>query len=290
MTSHDGSRLFVDGEQVVRNGGLHGVLRATGQVDLGRGYHLLRVDYFKNEGVGVMAVQWNGPDTLHKDAMLDGFHFESMLTPVASKGGGQDKGVQSGSSVGIARGRGRLPAGSSSADGSSRRGRHSEQDTEAPATTRKSGIQGTGGLGAGGGGGGEGEGRSGDAVKAPKVDNKALGVPQPPPPAASHPAPTIPYDSPSRYNKEHEEGATEDPFHFREVSLWLRCVHTVVVMCIHWMREWIRGVRVSRAYAGGLSSVMPYGCLYDSIPTLFLLFPYLLCVPAEGKAGKRAAP
>ena len=72
VTSAEGSRLFIDGSQAVDNGGLHGSNEAKGTVSLGRGYHMLRAEFFKNDGEGEMVVEWSGPDTMHQKEMLDG--------------------------------------------------------------------------------------------------------------------------------------------------------------------------------------------------------------------------
>jgi hypothetical protein len=55
----------------------------------------------------------------------------------------------------------------------------------------------------------------------PKVDMRALGVAVEPPPAASHPPPDVPYNSPDRGCETEDsprpcEGPTEDPFHARQ--------------------------------------------------------------------------
>ena len=227
VTSHDGSRLFIDGEQVVVNGGIQPSLQATGAVRLGRGYHSLRADYFKNEGGGIMSVEWNGPDTLHQDELLDGFHFKSSRPAERRKRreGNDDDDHH-------AHGVDDVAAGVDRTEGAAERA-HSRPDVAAGAGqnqiagaagtwhTDSAGsepLRGPPGSGAEGSSGGDtGRRKSDDALQIPKVDNKALGVPQPLPPAASHPPPRIPYDSPSRYDKTHEEGPTEDPFHLRQV-------------------------------------------------------------------------
>jgi hypothetical protein len=52
LESDDGSRLFIDGKQVVDNGGLHEMQVDSGSVELKAGDHDLKVDYFENENDG----------------------------------------------------------------------------------------------------------------------------------------------------------------------------------------------------------------------------------------------
>ena len=47
VISDDGAILYVDGQQVVTNDGIHTPTKATGKTTLGAGLHQLRLDYFK---------------------------------------------------------------------------------------------------------------------------------------------------------------------------------------------------------------------------------------------------
>jgi hypothetical protein len=80
--SDDGSRLWVDGKQVVENGGLHSMEEKSGEVQLAEGDHEFKVDLFQNEGEVGLKVSWEGaglakeiiPDKAlfhRKDAQLD---------------------------------------------------------------------------------------------------------------------------------------------------------------------------------------------------------------------------
>jgi hypothetical protein len=59
--SDDGSRLFIDGELVVENDGLHGMDRRAGKVALRAGFHALRVEWFNSRGGAGLQVRWAGP-------------------------------------------------------------------------------------------------------------------------------------------------------------------------------------------------------------------------------------
>ena len=48
--SDDGSRLYINGEMVVDNDGLHGRQTRNGQVALAKGYHQVRIEFFENSG------------------------------------------------------------------------------------------------------------------------------------------------------------------------------------------------------------------------------------------------
>ncbi len=45
ITSDDGSRLIIDGTQVIDNGGKHGARPKDGSVHLSTGHHALRIDH-----------------------------------------------------------------------------------------------------------------------------------------------------------------------------------------------------------------------------------------------------
>jgi hypothetical protein len=59
--SDDGSKLFIDGQQVVNNDGEHGSVEAGGKAALKKGYHQLRVEYFDSGGGNELKVLWQPP-------------------------------------------------------------------------------------------------------------------------------------------------------------------------------------------------------------------------------------
>src|SRR6266571_9136401 len=61
LESDDGSRLFIDGKQVVDNGGLHAMEEKSGQVDLKAGDHALKLEYFENEVDAGCKFSWQPP-------------------------------------------------------------------------------------------------------------------------------------------------------------------------------------------------------------------------------------
>lgn len=56
--SDDGSRLYIDGKQVVDNGGLHGMEEKDGEVELKAGNHDIKIDFFENEGGHGCIASW----------------------------------------------------------------------------------------------------------------------------------------------------------------------------------------------------------------------------------------
>jgi len=48
LLSDDGSKLYIDGKQIIDNDGCHGDFEKSGNVELAEGNHIIRVDYFEN--------------------------------------------------------------------------------------------------------------------------------------------------------------------------------------------------------------------------------------------------
>jgi outer membrane protein OmpA-like peptidoglycan-associated protein len=62
LTSDDGSKLFIDGREVVDNDGIHGPGAADGEVELAAGIHDVRVQYFQGPREEVALILEWGPD------------------------------------------------------------------------------------------------------------------------------------------------------------------------------------------------------------------------------------
>src|SRR5204862_503569 len=60
LSSDDGSLLFIDGKQVVGNGGAHGSGNVTGSTTLTAGVHSFEVQFFEN-GLGASGLDLNLP-------------------------------------------------------------------------------------------------------------------------------------------------------------------------------------------------------------------------------------
>ena len=59
--SDDGSKLFVDGKEVVNNDGDHGVIEKNSSIDLVAGKHLVKVEYYNGSGGFWLDVMYKGP-------------------------------------------------------------------------------------------------------------------------------------------------------------------------------------------------------------------------------------
>jgi hypothetical protein len=61
LTSDDGSRLFIDGTQVVDNDGIHGARERSGHTALTSGLHPIELVFFQGRGGVGLALQYDGP-------------------------------------------------------------------------------------------------------------------------------------------------------------------------------------------------------------------------------------
>jgi len=60
LTSDDGSTLYIDGELVIDNGGLHGMKSKESSLELDAGPHALTVEYFEKGGGAGIKLEWKG--------------------------------------------------------------------------------------------------------------------------------------------------------------------------------------------------------------------------------------
>ena len=61
ITSDDGSRLYINGEELINNDGPHGMVTKSGAISLPTGLHSIRVNYFDSGGGDGLKVEWSGP-------------------------------------------------------------------------------------------------------------------------------------------------------------------------------------------------------------------------------------
>jgi len=66
--SDDGSQVFINGELVVDNNGLHPAIERQGTINLGAGVHEIEVRFFERAGLNSLAVQIEGPTVARQDA------------------------------------------------------------------------------------------------------------------------------------------------------------------------------------------------------------------------------
>ena len=75
--SDDGSRMFVDGEKVVDNWGLHGATEVKATAKLVRGYHDIKVEFFEKGGGASCLAKYKGADTGDEQKWIEGWHDPS---------------------------------------------------------------------------------------------------------------------------------------------------------------------------------------------------------------------
>lgn len=63
LASDDGAKLFINGEEVVDNDGLHGFRNRDGDIALEPGVHEVEILYFENTGHAGLRFEYSGPDT-----------------------------------------------------------------------------------------------------------------------------------------------------------------------------------------------------------------------------------
>ncbi|MEW4455897.1 c-type cytochrome [Bremerella sp. JC817] len=71
LESDDGSRLLIDGKEVVIHDGIHPKGRRSGKVRLEPGYHPLRVEYFEGAGEQELEVLFDGPRGMRNASVAD---------------------------------------------------------------------------------------------------------------------------------------------------------------------------------------------------------------------------
>jgi Ca2+-binding RTX toxin-like protein len=81
LASDDGSMLFVDGEAVLDNDGLHATRTRSVTLELDEGPHEIEVRYFENGGRQTLQMSWSGPDTGGATELIDGASFYNGALP-----------------------------------------------------------------------------------------------------------------------------------------------------------------------------------------------------------------
>jgi len=61
ISSDDGSRFYIDGELLINNDGLHGMVEKRGRIQLTAGLHPIVATYFDNGGGDGLKMSWSGP-------------------------------------------------------------------------------------------------------------------------------------------------------------------------------------------------------------------------------------
>lgn len=81
--SDDGSKLFIDGKQVINNDGLHGFRWRRGRRKISAGLHQVKVTFFENGGHAGMIFRMNGPGTNNKWVVPRGNRLNGAIAKFA---------------------------------------------------------------------------------------------------------------------------------------------------------------------------------------------------------------
>jgi hypothetical protein len=74
LGSDDGSNFWIDGKMLIDNDGLHRFQEKEGTVQLTRGYHTVKIDFFEDKRDAAVIAKWSGPGIAGKQP-LNGYHF-----------------------------------------------------------------------------------------------------------------------------------------------------------------------------------------------------------------------
>ena len=83
-SSDDGSRLYVDGKQVVDNDGIHPATEQSGRIKLTKGVHKVRVAFFQAGGEDALEVEVDGPGLARQNLAGITAAEESALDKIAA--------------------------------------------------------------------------------------------------------------------------------------------------------------------------------------------------------------
>ena len=85
LTPDDGSRLSIDGLEVINNDGEHAATLQAVALDLDAGRHLIEVFYFDWGGRKTLDLKWSGPDTGDELVSLESVTTSDMLVDAVTE-------------------------------------------------------------------------------------------------------------------------------------------------------------------------------------------------------------
>jgi len=83
LSSDDGSYMWVDGTELINNGGLHAVTTVTGTETLTPGYHHIVVNMYQNQGYAVARLQYTNTTITTLTQVTNVWHVAVVYPPVA---------------------------------------------------------------------------------------------------------------------------------------------------------------------------------------------------------------
>ncbi len=84
INSDDGSELWVNGESLATNYGMHGMRERSGSVNLTEGLHEFRIEFFQGGGPHGLIFSWQGPNTTKAPVPPSAFLVANDVAPKAS--------------------------------------------------------------------------------------------------------------------------------------------------------------------------------------------------------------
>ncbi|MCC0016240.1 MAG: PQQ-dependent sugar dehydrogenase [Rhodobiaceae bacterium] len=85
LTSDDGSALFIDGQRVIDNDGLHSDRELSATVTLGAGSHTIELRYFEATGSATLDLDWSGPGFARQPMRFLGNPDGDLIAAVAAE-------------------------------------------------------------------------------------------------------------------------------------------------------------------------------------------------------------
>ena len=84
INSDDGSELWVNGESLATNYGMHGMRERSGSINLTEGLHEFRIEFFQGGGPHGLIFSWQGPNTSKAPVPPSAFVVANDVAPKAS--------------------------------------------------------------------------------------------------------------------------------------------------------------------------------------------------------------
>jgi uncharacterized protein (TIGR03790 family) len=85
INSDDGSELWINGNSVVQNYGMHGMVERSGFLNLSAGLHDFRIEFFQGGGPHGLVFSWQGPNTSKAAVPSSAFYVDGNVVPQADR-------------------------------------------------------------------------------------------------------------------------------------------------------------------------------------------------------------
>jgi hypothetical protein len=81
LNSDDGSKLWVNGELVINNSGLHAMRERAVMLELGEGYHHVRLEYFERTGWAGLVLSYSS-DFIEKQVIPESIFYHTVVQDI----------------------------------------------------------------------------------------------------------------------------------------------------------------------------------------------------------------